>query len=467
MSGSHVFRVKALLSQAKFLEGSIWLTLQQISVAASVAFLALAAERLDQPAEAVWFLVAFILCMIVAYGFGIMSILRYDQWYLQSLSAFLKFTIANHVFTPRHYPRDQEGEQNETVFTNTAPSVLSEFCSYVMTLLSSSLNATLTVAAVAIVVDWRIAAAYGASFLGCLIFGRLVSGITSTAAFKSEEARVHLASHGATMWPNLAIGNRHAVANWEMELWERFSYYATLFNRNLRIQSWSQFIIALISLFPTPAVLLLVALSARNDPTQLAAVLVVAPRIFQILLSLNELSVAIYDWNQVKGRIAILDDFFTPPEDRLPLVSAAELTFADTRGGDIADILQRLERGTPGRILLSGPNGSGKTTFLLTLKQGLGEKAFYLPCQSRLCLPADEDGSTGQQKRSEIEYLHALDDLPPFVFLDEWDASLDPKNREAVNAMIDGLSQRSLVIEVRHRMGGVQSKQQAEAVQVL
>lgn len=465
MSGPNVFQVRGLLWQPKFLEGSAWLTIQQISVAASVAFLALAAERIAQPAEAVWLLLGFVLCMIAPYGFGILSNLRYEQWYLHSLSHFLKFTIANHVFTPRHYPLDQVGEDSESVFTNTAPSVLSEFCGYVMTLLSSTLNATLTLAAVAIVVDWRIAAAYGASFIGCLIFGRLVSGVTSTAAFDTEESRVRLVSQGSRMWPNLAIGNRHAMANWQSDLWDRFSHYSTRFNRNLRIQSWSQFAIAVISLFPTAAVLLVIAHSVRNDPAQLAAVLVVAPRIFQILMSLNDLSVAFYDWNQVKGRIAILHDFFTPLDDDLPTVDAAALTFTEDSVGKIHDIRQRIEQGGTGRVLLSGPNGSGKTALLLTLKEELGERAFYLPCQSRLSLAADDSGSTGQQKRSEMDYLHGLADLPQFVFLDEWDANLDPRNLAQVDEVIGSLSQRSLVIEVRHHRAASGSAPGQDAAQ--
>ena len=451
MSGQVVIRVRGLLRKKEFLEGSAWLILQQISVAASVIFLALAAEHIAQPTVALWLLLGFVICMIAPYGFGILANLRYDQWYLSCLSGFMSLAVREHVFQPRHYPLEPEGEERETVFSNTAPSVLGEFCGYVMSLLSATLNATLTLAAVAIVVDWRIAVAYGASFLGCLIFGRLVSTITSAAAFDAEDARVHLAAHGTRLWPNLAIGNRHAATRWQRQLWDRFSSYGVAFNRNIRIQSWSQLAIAVIALLPTAVVLLFIAISARNDLTQLAAIFVVAPRVFQILMSLNDLSVAVYDWNQIKGRIAILNGFFIPPEDGLPPVDTSVLTFAETSGAPVRDIRQLIAQSSSGRVVLSGPNGSGKTTFLLTLKQELGEQAFYLPPQSRLSLAEDETGSTGQQKRSEIAYLASLDDLPPFLFLDEWDANLDAQNLNEVNAMIDVLSTKALVVEVRHR----------------
>ena len=102
-----IFRTRTLLRQPKFLQGSVWLTLQQISVAASVVFLALAAESIATPLQALWFLLGFVLCMIAPYGFGIMANLRYDQWYLASLSEFLTVATRHHPFTPRHYPLDQ------------------------------------------------------------------------------------------------------------------------------------------------------------------------------------------------------------------------------------------------------------------------------------------------------------------------------------------------------------------------
>jgi ABC-type lipoprotein export system ATPase subunit len=138
---------------------------------------------------------------------------------------------------------------------------------------------------------------------------------------------------------------------------------------------------------------------------------------------------------------------------------------SDTRTQPIRDIRQRIAQGTPGRILLSGPNGSGKTTLLLTLKQELGERAFYLPCQSRLSLATDDSGSTGQQKRSEMDYLHGLADLPQCVFLDEWDANLDPQNLAQVDEVIGALSQRSLVIEVRHHRAASGSAPGQDAAQ--
>ncbi len=449
-----MFPERQLLGHAKFLQGSLWLIVQQLCVAASVAFLALAAEGIGQPAEAIRFLRAFVLCMISPYGFGTMANLRFEQWYLSSVLSFAKSAVEQHRFKPRHYPLEDVGAERETVFSNTAPAVLGEFCGYVMNLLSSTLNATLTLIAVALVVDWKIALSAAVSFAGCFVFGRMVGEASSRAAFDAEDARVRFAAQGSTLWPNLAVGNKSAAQGWTRELFDRFDLYSRSFNRSLRIQSWSQLGIVVTSLVPTAAVLIYVAVASVGSPTHLAAVLVVAPRVFQILLSLNDLSVAVYDWHQVKGRLDVLGDFFKEPDDDLPRVDETTLHALEITGPDarpIASLRQRMDRGGSGRICLSGPNGSGKSTLLLTFKQELGESAFYLPSQSRMTLGPEEAGSTGQRKRREIEFISALPDPPKFIFLDEWDANLDQQNLVELDRLIAGLSESSLVVEVRHR----------------
>jgi ABC-type transport system involved in cytochrome bd biosynthesis fused ATPase/permease subunit len=37
------------------------------------------------------------------------------------------------------------------------------------------------------------------------------------------------------------------------------------------------------------------------------------------------------------------------------------------------------------------------------------------------------------------------------LLLDEWDANLDSENRETLSALLDEISQKKCVIEVRHR----------------
>ena len=106
----------------------------------------------------------------------------------------------------------------------------------------------------------------------------------------------------------------------------------------------------------------------------------------------------------------------------------------------------------PGRYAIAGPNGSGKTSLLLHLKELLKERAFYIPAQSFL-FPAVRAGlSTGQRKLRDLRSaFDAAGGRVPVILLDEWDANLDPDNRERISAEIDELARSHAVVEVSHR----------------
>lgn len=449
--------VRALLAQSGFLAGTVLLVVQQISVALSVLLLARAAGSIGQPVVAMQLFAGFVLCMVLPYLLGILAGFLFQRWYLAVLRYVIDLAVARHPFRPRHYPLRGVGAERTAIFSNTAPAVLAEFCDYVVSLMASGLNAGLTVFAVALVTDWRLAAAWLASFAGCLAITRYSGPRTSTVETAAEEARVGLAAQGASLWPNLAIGNAVTASNWTAALGTRLNSYAGAFTRSIGIQSVTQLAIALVSLIPASALLLVLAIGRKDDPAQLAALLVIAPRVFQILLSLNELCVGIYGWSRIRGQLMVLVGFFREPEDALPPEPGTSVALSSQPGGtpltatDVDGPITRRERA---RILVTGPNGAGKTTFLLTLKERYGKDAFYLPSQSDLSLSLDKAASTGEQKLGELGALCAMKALPELVLLDEWDANLDSRNRSAADGMIEALAKRSLVIEVRHRSNG-------------
>ena len=104
-----------------------------------------------------------------------------------------------------------------------------------------------------------------------------------------------------------------------------------------------------------------------------------------------------------------------------------------------------------GRYTIKGENGSGKSSLLLLIKLLKGREAFYLPAKHELSFQLSKDGfSTGQLVRKTLhELLEKLD--TEIVLLDEWDANLDTVNQQQLSQLIDQLSQKKCVIEVRHR----------------
>jgi hypothetical protein len=449
------FPFSQLFRLPSFLLGSFWLLLQQVIVACSVGFLAVAASNIEDPPKAVAYFVLFVSCMVLPYGPGIMANLKFEEWYLDSVRMAQHHALDNNPFQPTDFPEGDIREEREAIFSNAIPDVVGAFCGYIMSLLSSGLNAVLTLIAVGSFVDWRLSLTYILSLIACAIFAKYFGPVSALASNKTEDSRVQLASHGATFWPNFALHNKHCVANWSAIFTEKFDRYEEHFRKQLKIQSWSQLVITGLSLMPSAALLLVLVWSNMDKPTILAALFVTAPRVFSILLSLSDLSTSVFDWNHVKGRMDTIKDFYIAPFRQDWPIEQSKLEVREIKGTEvveISDLEQRIAQGLPGRIVIRGPNGSGKTSLMLMLKKGLGETAFFLPSQSQLIIAKGRvSGSTGEIKFAELTTLLSLSPIPSPLFLDEWDANLDPMNMHELDMLVNEIALKALVVEVRHR----------------
>jgi ABC-type transport system involved in cytochrome bd biosynthesis fused ATPase/permease subunit len=103
----------------------------------------------------------------------------------------------------------------------------------------------------------------------------------------------------------------------------------------------------------------------------------------------------------------------------------------------------------PGRFTVRGRNGAGKSTFLLLLKEHLGDRAFYLPTKHDLSFAAPITGSSGQRSVGQIKEILSVPGVD-YVLLDEWDAHLDKSATKALSAAIGQLALSKTVVEIRH-----------------
>ena len=114
------------------------------------------------------------------------------------------------------------------------------------------------------------------------------------------------------------------------------------------------------------------------------------------------------------------------------------------------------------------------TKLLAALKAEIKNRAYYWPTTDRLAfrftsqLPepeveVDEDGeiivkkkrkrpgfSSGERQLKSLQEIVAHTDAAIYL-LDEWDANLDAKNRDAADALVRELSARARVVEISHR----------------
>ena len=100
-----------------------------------------------------------------------------------------------------------------------------------------------------------------------------------------------------------------------------------------------------------------------------------------------------------------------------------------------------------GRFLITGCNGSGKSSLLRVMKALLQEAVLLGP--GIQLAPHEIRGSTGE---SQIEMIEMFMQQKVKVFLlDEWDANLDMMNTNTIDARLNDLAQDALIVEVRHK----------------
>lgn len=108
-----------------------------------------------------------------------------------------------------------------------------------------------------------------------------------------------------------------------------------------------------------------------------------------------------------------------------------------------------------GRILITGTNGSGKTTVLMRIKEYFGDRAYLFPNHTRLFFEDsnEKEYSTEQRLRTNVEeVLDRMKDPSVRLFLfDEWNANLDEENQKEISEYIDRLAKRGLILEVRNK----------------
>ncbi|WP_330109784.1 ATP-binding protein [Methylophaga thalassica] len=113
---------------------------------------------------------------------------------------------------------------------------------------------------------------------------------------------------------------------------------------------------------------------------------------------------------------------------------------------ELLDIVLNDTNTHKGRILIEGENGAGKSALLHLIKEFCTNSILMTP-DTKFSYEYYE-GSTGQNQQKEIETVIQSDhDL---FLMDEWDSNLDKNAQTRYDKLLDELSSRALVLEVRH-----------------
>ncbi len=259
---------------------------------------------------------------------------------------------------------------------------------------------------------------------------------------------------------------RSLLGSWQVLTLKNQPFYqnslAGLFSLNRKSESLSKnissleaatnILVLVLSFCPLTGILLSKFQTRELDHNFLLSLGVLLPRILQIfnmssnlILAGQSLQALRIKWISFQERLV---DYRSPSEEQI-LPSEKVISVVDVGSRTNFPLVEILAARANGRFLVKGPNGSGKSTLCLKLKNE-NDNSFYLPAKFENPF-FNNNGSTGENKLTELKWLAENASDYEMILLDEWDANLDAEATDLGDSLIQEISERCLVFEVRHK----------------
>ena len=248
-------------------------------------------------------------------------------------------------------------------------------------------------------------------------------------------------------WTSALFGTRKMRAMGFINLHAKRQRYFKEVNRYVLLE---QIVACCPVLIATLALLGILQFTDLFTASLAGALVAMLPRSLQVLGNVHALSVYLSQFFLVRARLRNLDGFFSGLEKyEMHGMSLQAISIHENekpwQPGELSEALQRRTLAC-GRFMVTGANGSGKSTFLRILKDTVPDSLLLSP--DIHFLDSGHKLSTGQRRIKEIENALAL--APGLLMLDEWDANLDSGNRERIDQLLDVVCRKTVVIEVLH-----------------
>ena len=434
----------------------LFIILHQSLIAASVVFLTEGIERFQSGKSYHAFLYFYLAAMALPYIPGCASFLFLQRWINEAHRMFVD-QISDHVRGKVSQYRDSLKRErvNATIARNALP-VLREYITFVHDLISFALNSLLSMAAIVYVLPKRLSFGYVKSCLLCFF---IILAFRKNIIKASSDCELRYLSYTKVLdktWDNLAIGNVHNETIWRHKkdrVGSKFYRSAIILQAHRQI---GNIMLASASLLPTVFLVIMLLRGGATSPPVVAAIVVNLTRIFLILNSLSALVYKVLDLSAMRAKLKVLfsplSEFRGDKACGTDYIDTIYVNGAEAHGQP--GVLSCLTNMGAGRFVVTGANGSGKSSALLTMKERLGDRCFLMPTNHNGLLWKDGKtaASTGQRMVSLLKEIASIGEVT-HILLDEWDANLDPHNTEIINVILNEIAATKTVVEVRHMRG--------------
>jgi ABC-type transport system involved in cytochrome bd biosynthesis fused ATPase/permease subunit len=442
------------------------LAVQQMIEASATFWLVTLTIQITTGGEYLPYLLIYLGSLLLPYIPGCIAQIFKTSWKQEAQRSFVNSFVGVNKNNIGEWGNKGIKEEKLSILTSEGPNTLHQFIDYTWDLYTYVLSVIFNIMALSLVVEPLFAISYAVSVTCVIIIMQLRRRMQRQLTQKALIARVDLVQSLLAAWDNVLLGNEYNFRLWNEKTSQRLK---RCLQRNIDLERFDQILaigISLITSLPSLVVVVYSMLKYQHDIVRLTSFVVILPLLFQILSYTYQTLSLIFRWGMHRSKLITIYKAIEPATETAVRMeqkikwSKIMATYSTRAHEHISltmprpilsheDLVSHTSRA--GRLTLRGENGSGKSTALMLVKNALADRAFFLPTYSQLSFASETHKySTGESLRNRLIEILARVDVD-VLLLDEWDANLDPENQEKLSALIDELSHKKCVIEVRHR----------------
>lgn len=346
----------------------------------------------------------------------------------------------------------------KTFFHNETWNVINESYDFILDFILTLFNVCFNVGIIGFVISKEFIFSYMFAFLIALVFCVWFQKKAEDLTMKFQDRHVKMNSTVLYGWDTILASNVYNCNLWNNALGASIEETIKYAIRKLRYISSMSGVAMVISSAPV-FIVLIHSLLFSTDMEEISALIVTLPRQINTIQYLNIFITLLMGWNGVYGKIQGLKKAIVIPKElefKERYVKFNSITIQkegmNYNFKSMDKLICWIESKKTGRITVRGGNGTGKSTLIIGLKTYWKDNAYYF---SPNLLIYFSDSLNSSLSTGELVLLHLEEIFKnvkyQILLLDEWDANLDVFNIEKIDDLIDKISEKKCVIEIRHR----------------
>ena len=431
--------MKIQFFQSKYFSYLIGITaIQQLMVAGSSYYLIKLSENISNGIMNWNYLLLFLGCLVLVYIPVSLQKIVSELWNVDLQKKYIDLFIQSHRGRIEYLGDDKVQNEKSGYLQREAAHVIDQVVFYWLDLSTTALNVLFNVFVITVLLDKKFIFAYAASAVIFYTVNILSTRYISKLSNDTQEKRVNFTGILNYLWGNLLIANKahlNALTN-DINASLLSLRRTTLLNNSKH--EGVQMLLTFLAM--SPIILFIIYLFYTNQ----SQVAILVP-----------LAVSLHRQIQTVQHIEVLGSLSLRAHTIKGVVTGLETSLAALPENILSSRINESKivfKQNGNRILITGSNGAGKSSWLKLKKTEHGDSGIYVPANMDVYLGEQSSyKSSGQKARYMLESLLKLANAPKqTILLDEWDANLDQENSESLNQLVSELSKAHTVYEVRH-----------------